>query len=94
MKGLAYRTGWARLAVVGAVLAGLLSAPGTALSQPLKEQIVGTWRQVSIYTEQGGVKSQPFGEKAVALAVFDRSGYVISFLSKADLPKFAVPNRL
>ena len=94
MKRLTYGTGWARLAVVGVVLAGLLSAPGTALSQSLKEQIIGAWRQVSIYTEEGGVKSQPFGEKVVGLAMFDRSGYVISFLSKADLPKFAANNRL
>jgi hypothetical protein len=30
----------------------------------------------------------------VGLTVFDRSGYVISFLSKPELPKFAVNNRL
>jgi hypothetical protein len=79
---------------VGAALAGLLSAPGTALGQSLQEQIVGAWRQVSIYTEEGGVKTQPYGEIIVGLAVFDRSGYVISFLSKAELPKFAANNRL
>jgi hypothetical protein len=76
------------------VLVLFLIAAQPAQGQSLKEQIVGAWRQVSIYTEQGGVKSQPFGEKVVGLAVFDRSGYVISFLSKAELPKFAVPNRL
>jgi len=93
MRGLVYGTGWAGLAV-GVALVGLLSAPGTALGQSLKEQIVGAWRQVSIYTEEGGVKTQPYGEKIVGLAVFDRSGYVISFLSKAELPKFAASNRL
>jgi len=93
MKELVYRTGWARFAV-GAVLAGLLSAPGIALGQSLKEQIVGAWRQVSIYIEEGGVKAQPYGENPVGLAVFDRSGYVISFLSKPELPKFAAKNRL
>ncbi len=30
----------------------------------------------------------------MGLTVFDRSGYVISFLSKPDLPKFASQNRL
>ena len=93
MRGLVYGTGWARLAV-GAALAGLLSAPGTALGQSLKEQIVGAWRQVSIYNEDGGVKRHLYGEKPVGLAVFDRSGYVISFLSKPELPKFAANNRL
>jgi len=93
MNGLGHRNLWARLAV-GAALVGLLSAPGTALGQSLKDQIVGAWRQVSIYTEEGGVKAQPYGEKIVGLVVFDRSGYIISFLAKADLPKFAVNNRL
>jgi hypothetical protein len=36
---------------VGTVLAGLLSAPGIALGQSLKEQIVGAWRLASIYNE-------------------------------------------
>jgi len=93
MRGHVDGTGWARLAV-GVVVAGLLSAPGNALGQSLKEQIVGAWRQVSIYTEEGGVRSHPYGDKIVGLVVFDRSGYIISFLSKAELPKFAVNNRL
>lgn len=88
-----YRNVWARYAV-GAALAGLLLAPGIALGQSLKEQIVGAWRQVSIYNEEGGVKRYLHGENPLGLAVFDRSGYVISFLSKPDLPKFAANNRL
>lgn len=93
MGGFGYRTAWTRLAVAAALVA-LVSAPGTALGQSLQEQIVGAWRQTSIYTEEGGVKTQPYGERIVGLVVFDRSGYIISFLSKADLPKFAVNNRL
>ena len=93
MRGLVDGTGWARLAV-GVLLSGLLSAPGAALGQSLKDEIVGAWRQVSIYTEEGGVRSHPYGDKIVGLVVFDRSGYIISFLSKADLPKFALNNRL
>jgi len=84
---------WVRLAV-GAVLAGLLSAPGIALGQSLKEQIVGTWRLVSLYTEEQGVKTHPYGETPVGLFVFDQSGYAINFLSKRELPVFATPNRL
>jgi hypothetical protein len=93
MRRLGDGTGWIRLAV-GVALVGLLSAPGTALGQSLKEQIVGAWRTVSIYTEQGGVTRHLHGEKPVGLTVFDRSGYVISFLATPDLPKFAANNRL
>ena len=93
MKGFVQKIIWAHLAV-STVLAGLLSAPGIAMGQSLKEQIVGAWRQVSIYNEEGGIKTNPYGEKPVGLAVFDRSGYVISFLSKPELPKFTTPNRL
>ena len=88
-----YRTGWACLAV-GVVVAGLLSAPGIARGQSLKEQIVGAWRLVSLYNEEKGVKSHPFGEKPIGLFIFDRSGNVMQYLSKPELPKFAAPNRL
>ena len=88
-----YRTGLARI-VAGAALAGLLSVPGISSGQSLKEQIVGAWRQVSIYNEEGGVKRHLYGENPVGLTVFDRSGYYITYLSKADLPKFAAKNRL
>ena len=95
MRKLAVTTGAACL-VACAALAGLLSLPCVAYGQgqTLKEQIVGTWRQVSIYNEQGGVKTHLYGEKPVGLVVFDRSGNYISYLSKPDLPKFARDNRL
>ena len=53
MSESAYRGKLARIAA-GAALAGLLSVPGIALGQSLKEQIVGAWQQVSIYNEEGG----------------------------------------
>jgi hypothetical protein len=73
---------------------GLLSVPSTATAQGLKEQIVGTWRLVSIYNEENGVKHYNYGEKPLGMAMFDRSGNVLQFLSKPDLPKFAARNRL
>ena len=88
-----YKTGWACLAV-GVVVAGLLLAPGIARGQSLKEEIVGAWRLVSQYNEENGVKRYTFGEKPVGLFIFDRSGYVMQFLSKPELPRFADPNRL
>lgn len=94
MTGPLYRIQWIRTAAVGAIAAGLLSAPAIALAQNLKEEIVGAWRTVSIYNEQGGVKEHLYGDKPVGLTVFDRSGYVIQYLSKANVPKFAANNRL
>lgn len=93
MSGLVNSNRWARLAA-GAMLAGLLSMPGLAFSQLLKEQIVGTWRLVSIYNEEKGVKAHNFGENPVGLVMFDGSGNVMQLLSKPTLPKFAVNNRL
>ena len=86
-------TRWARFAA-GAALAGLLSVPGIALGQLLKEQIVGPWRLVSLYNEEGGTKTHPYGDKPVGLVVYDRSGYVMQFLSRPGLPKFATANRM
>ena len=77
-----------------AMLIGVIFLPRIAAGQALKEQIVGTWRQVAIYNEENGVKKHLYGEKPVGLAVFDRSGYYISYLSKSDLPKFGAKNRL
>ena len=93
MRGPAYWTILARLAA-GAAFVGLLAAPAIALGQSLKEQIVGAWRYVSIYNEESGVKKYLYGEKPVGLLVFDRSGNVIQYLSKPDVPKFAANNRL
>jgi hypothetical protein len=93
MRGFPYRTAWAPLAL-SAALAGLLSTPGIAMGQSLKEQIVGAWRLVSLYNEEQGVKRHIYGDKPVGLFIFDRSGNVSQFLSKPELPKFAAPNRL
>lgn len=78
----------------GTALAWLVFVPSIAPAQSLKEQIVGTWRQVSIYNEIGGAKEHLYGEKPIGLVVFDRSGNYISYLSKPDLPKFVANNRL
>ena len=93
MKGLFKKARWSRLAK-GAALIGLLAASGLALGQSLKEQIIGAWQYASIYNEEDGVKKYIYGEKPLGLVVFDRSGYVIGYLSKPDLPKFAANNRL
>jgi Lipocalin-like domain len=93
MNELANRTGLVTFGA-SAALAAALSMPGIVLGQSLKEQIVGTWRTASIYNEAGGTKMHLYGEKPAGLTVFDRSGNYISYLSKPDLPKFAIANRL
>jgi hypothetical protein len=76
------------------MLAALLLIPGISLAQSLKEQIVGAWRLTSIYNEVDGVKKHLYGEKPVGMVVFDRSGYVVQYLQKPELPKIAAKNRL
>ena len=78
----------------GVLLITLLLLPCTVFAQSLKDQIVGAWRLVSIYNEQSGAKQNLYGDKPVGLTVFDRSGYVVQYISKADVPKFAADNRL
>ena len=79
---------------VAAMLSGWLSVPGNSYGQSLKEQIVGTWKIVSIYNEENGVKKNNFGDKPVGLLMFDRSGNIIQHLSKPGVAKFANNNRL
>jgi Lipocalin-like domain len=74
--------------------AAALSAPATVLGQSLKDNIVGTWRTVSIYNEADGKKTHLYGERPVGLTMFDRSGNYMTYLSKPDVPKFANANRL
>jgi len=83
---------WCRFGV-GAILI-CLSLSSTVFAESLKEQIVGAWRLVSIYNEQNGAKQNLYGDKPVGLTIFDRSGYVIQYISKANVGKFAAENRL
>ena len=80
--------------MASATLALALSAPGIALAQSLKDQVVGTWRLVSIYNEEKGAKTNLYGEKPLGLIMFDKSGNVMSMIAKPDIPKFATANRL
>jgi hypothetical protein len=74
-------------------LAIALSAPATGVAQSLKDQIVGTWKTVSIYNEQGGKKTHLYGETPVGMSMYDKSGNYVTYLSKPDLPRFASGNR-
>lgn len=75
-------------------LAIVIALPASTLAQSLKDQIVGTWKTVAIYNEQGGKKEHLYGDKPIGVTVFQKDGTYISWLSKPDLPKFASANRL
>ena len=81
--------------IAGSVMVSvLLSAPTISVAQSLKDGIIGTWRLLSIYNEEKGVKTNNFGDKPVGMMMFDRGGNVIQFLSRPGAPKFAANNRL
>ena len=75
-------------------LAIALLAPGVVLGQSLKDQVVGTWKLVSIYNEQDGKKTNLYGEKPLGLLMLDKSGNVMTMIAQPDIPKFATANRL
>ena len=70
------------------------AAPGIAAAQSLKDQIVGPWKLAALYNEDKGGKRVPYGDNPVGLVIYDRSGYVMQYLSRPNVPKFAVANLL
>src|SRR5262245_35678900 len=84
------------LSVVTTTL-GLVLLPGSALSeqQSLKDQLVGTWRNVStVVTRQDGTTLEPFGNKPTGSVIFTANGNVALITTRSDLPKIASNNRL
>lgn len=81
------------LAVIA--IATLVAAPATFAQQiSLKDQLVGTtWSLVSVYNEQDGMRTEPFGPKPKGIFVLDRTGNFIQFFLRDGLPKFASGNR-
>lgn len=77
----------------GAMLVGLLSISNMSYGQSLKEQIVGTWRLTSFYSEENGVKRDTFGDKPVGMLMIDGSGNIMTMQSRTGIPKFAIGNR-
>jgi hypothetical protein len=69
---------------------GLLTA--SAQAQTAKD-LVGTWIAVSNVSDQGGVKSQPYGSTPLGILIFSADGHYGLLLSRNDLPKFASNSR-
>jgi hypothetical protein len=75
---------------------GLTLLPGIAVSEPnsLGEQLVGTWKIVSVdNTRPDGSIKQIFGANPRGIAVFDTHGNAVVVLMRSDRAKFAADNR-
>jgi hypothetical protein len=72
----------------------LLPAGAVAQEKPLKEQLVGTWLQVSIDgTFPDGTKRQLFGPDPKGILIYTNDGYFSLMQSRADLIKLESSNR-
>ncbi len=60
----------------------------------LAKQMQGTWLLVSMYNEQDGKKTEPFGPNPRGIQIFMLDGRYAAVTMKASLPKFASNNRL
>lgn len=86
---------FARKISIGCFAAGatVVTLSSICYGQSLTEQMVGTWRMVSSYNEQNGVKTDTFGDQPLGLTMIDRAGNYIVVQSRSGLPKFAANNR-
>jgi hypothetical protein len=79
------------------VLFGLALLPGSSAiggEKSLREQLVGTWKIVSVNnTRPDGSIKQIFGPNPKGIAVFDARGNTAIILMRSDRPKFATNNR-
>jgi len=71
-----------------------LFASSEAMTQPVKDQFVGTWTLVSIrYVRPDGSAIEPFGSNAKGMLVFDGTRFSTQVMA-ANLPKFVSNNRM
>jgi hypothetical protein len=75
---------------------GLALLPGSAASQQtsIKDQIVGTWKLVSLVAERDdGSKTDLFGPNPKGIIIFTRDGHFSLFQSQAEVPRIAANDR-
>jgi len=71
-----------------------LSASAVSQQESLAEQLVGTWKIVSVdNTRPDGSIKQIFGANPRGIAVFDALGNTVIVLMRSDRAKFAANNR-
>jgi Lipocalin-like domain len=84
------------LSISAITVLGLALLPGAAIGQQksLKEQLVGTWIQVSaVNTAPNGTKSDLFGPNPKGIQIFESNGRYAQIGTRSDLPKFGSNNR-
>jgi hypothetical protein len=82
--------------VAGVLLLGVTATGALAQSSTaLKDQLVGTWIQVTTeVTSPDGKKSLPFGDSPNGILIFAPTGHFAQIHIASDVPKFASSNRL
>ena len=74
--------------------AALLPVGAVGQERSLREQLVGTWLQVSIDgTFPDGTKRQLFGPNPKGILIYTSDGYFSLMQSRVDLPKLESSNR-
>lgn len=85
-----------RFGSLALVVAALLAASGTTLAQqrPLKDDIVGTWKYVSVdLVQPDGTRVPLYGPEPQGLATFDAAGNYLLMTARKGQPRFASSNR-
>src|SRR3974377_550105 len=77
----------------GVSIAMLDSAFSSAMAQMLKQKCGGTWEVVSVFNENNGKKSEPYGSHPMGYLMFDPSGHVSLQIMRSDIPKVASNNK-
>jgi hypothetical protein len=80
------------LGLLGLLVLGMVLSGGAVCAQTVKD-LAGTWTLVSVVTEQGGNKTEPFGPHPHGILMVDANGHYVIALRRADLPKVASNNR-
>lgn len=84
-----------RFGSLALAMAAWLAASGAfAQQKPLKEDIVGTWRYVSVdLVRPDGTRVPLYGPEPQGLATFDASGNYLLMTARKGQPRFASSNR-
>ena len=83
-----------RLGCAGLLLMAATAVGAQQAAAPLTDSLTGTtWTLVSVYNEQDGKRTEPFGPTPKGVFMLDRSGRFVQFFLRAGLSKFASNNR-
>jgi hypothetical protein len=71
-----------------------LSGNAVAQQKSIKDEIVGAWALVSVFSEAAdGARSEPFGPNPKGIMVFSSDGYFSLFQSRSEVPGIATNDR-